>query len=1151
MRMRMTPIVLLALIAAAPVCLLAVPGVAHAQEVGTAAAAATVVSHVLTVAIDGSGRLTERQTWTVRVDDPAAAEAGIPGPPGLSGASDGDAIVLDDLLIVPADAEPGTIYTLVSERKQRKGPYSGVFRAAPDLAIEQMRVEVTAPSWIPLTIWADDGSKPDFKRSRNRNVHYTWDAPAAGGSQLLWTTWKDWVEAGAAVEADVDSRVASKNQLGPVLAADVGSVRIPEAVERVRRSVTLIEGPQSWTDARHSVEVVQQGKGTATERALVLISLLRAAGVDAGPALFRPASAGGFATTVPAPSLLDRPAVAARTSKGLVWIDPAADHVAVPRTPASMVGGIAWVPGDLPVPVQRGATADGTVIVLTEAKLDGKGGASLTANISATGTAEEWLRRYLDPVEGQGRIEALQKLATTGRPTIERAGLTDSGIDGTRKPVKLTLQAHEGQASQAFGPGVQATVPPLLAPALASWLPPNIRIREEVSITGPTGMQPLLVQPPEPSFYEGAAVGYSMRREGNRITFIAEVERPYRTTTPAIEAAAAEYLSRIASDGPMVRFMPQIDATLIKVMRKSSAVSASQRPGLEALLWLESGLPNKAAKPLKKGIKVHGFDAVLDGALAVTDARDLRLIDLMADLAMTDAERWRLTQAAQRRGAADTWVRAASLTTSSDLSVAVQATLLQAQTQPESPSPDSPSGAWKPIDNLLTTVEVAADAAPDKTAFIGESVKRRAERAIGREEWDEANELLAQANDLLPGDPMALALGALVSAHTGGARENIEHELELASALVHDDPQLFDIIARAYARAGSQAEALVAARHAARVRVTDAASWSRVVDAALPAGDLPAALYAARRASDLNPDDAELAAQLGLLAVLAGDDETAEIAARRGGAPPEADNLLDRMTLVPEGGLLALLMHHDAEVTADARNLGLRAQLRMDMGDLDGAARDGTLLTHRLDEPKGYAIAFAATAGRAWSTSARDHLNTAARRHNSARAVRMEHNLITGAGDPLLDANALKRDDPRAAIVADSIYKPGTAAEQLEWPDLADGYWKAPAGFRTNRGLGAAKGAVAYSDSNLGMSVVRIFGKTDKLPAPLGLLYSRGEVPLSREPDGTTLWQLTGGSVPVYLAQFDEETDDGPQSLLGIAHTATGAKRALAVVRSP
>ena len=85
---------------------------AHAQQAAEVAPPATVISHTLDVTVDSGGRLRETQTWMVRIDDPAACEAGLQGPPGLSGAMDGDAIVLDDLLIVPSDIEKGTILTL-------------------------------------------------------------------------------------------------------------------------------------------------------------------------------------------------------------------------------------------------------------------------------------------------------------------------------------------------------------------------------------------------------------------------------------------------------------------------------------------------------------------------------------------------------------------------------------------------------------------------------------------------------------------------------------------------------------------------------------------------------------------------------------------------------------------------------------------------------------------------------------------------------------------------------------------------------------------------------------------------------------------------------------------------------------------------------
>src|SRR5690606_11773138 len=148
---------------------------------------------------------------------------------------------------------------------------------------------------------------------------------------------------------------------------------------------------------------------------------------------------------------------------------------------------------------------------------------------------------------------------------------------------------------------------------------------------------------------------------------------------------------------------------------------------------------------------------------------------------------------------------------------------------------------------------------------------------------------------------------------------------------------------------------------------------------------------------DLAPHDPQLGEALRQVATWHQDQEAAALGAARvpgGGRPQWLSGLDALLTDAPPDALLAILQHHEDEVIANARWLATRAQLRLDAGLLDGAARDGVLLATRHDDPRGAGLAFAATAGRLWSSTGFDALDSAVHLP-SVRAVRMEYALIT------------------------------------------------------------------------------------------------------------------------------------------------------------
>src|SRR5690606_22646678 len=127
-----------------------------------------------------------------------------------------------------------------------------------------------------------------------RSVRVEWKDLAPGTSaEAVWSTWRNWIDAGRAVESRVSRLMADKHALGRALAADLNGLDVRSVVERVQRDVALEPGePGHWFTARPAAEVVRSGRGSAADRGVVLLNLLRLAGHDAVPGSFRPAADG-------------------------------------------------------------------------------------------------------------------------------------------------------------------------------------------------------------------------------------------------------------------------------------------------------------------------------------------------------------------------------------------------------------------------------------------------------------------------------------------------------------------------------------------------------------------------------------------------------------------------------------------------------------------------------------------------------------------------------------------------------------------------------------------------------------------------------------------------------------------------------------------
>ena len=162
-----------------------------------------------------------------------------------------------------------------------------------------------------------------------------------------------------------------------------------------------------------------------------------------------------------------------------------------------MAGGAVWLPGDLPVQLQTTDTTDGLVIINATLNMHLDGSANWTADIQASGTAEEWIRTLLAPLDNEGRTEALRRLATTGRPDLQRFAATTAGVEKTRKNLKLTISGFDEHLLDPFGAGSAGHLPPIVGPGIAAWLPPNVRVIESMAVVTPGATSTLALTRPQ------------------------------------------------------------------------------------------------------------------------------------------------------------------------------------------------------------------------------------------------------------------------------------------------------------------------------------------------------------------------------------------------------------------------------------------------------------------------------------------------------------------------------------------------------------------------------------------------------------------------------------------------------------------------------
>jgi hypothetical protein len=1137
---------------------LAAPGTvaSHAAEPGSTAtasppsatagapAALQVQAHQTVLRIRGR-TLRGSTTWTVVVLDPAAADL-TAAPSALDGVSSKGATITGGRLDLPDGLAPGTVLSFQGPVTAERSPFapSGIFSTVPGVPTDRAELIVRVEN-APLSIWTDPRGVASYKPGRSHEARVVWsDLGPDDAAEAIWSTGGPWLAAGEELERSVAPMLTDK--VGRVLEQGIRDLSPARIAERVLQEIRLVDGPDVGWQGRPARYAIESGSGTRAERGAVLLSVLRKAGFDARPALVRPADIpGSMPTSVTAPSLLPRPAVAVVMPDRIDWIDPGAADVNLPGLPANFTGGVAWAARDLPRVLEATGAAEGTVPISAELRLTAQGEATFTATMTATGTADGWLRETLGPMTEEQRAQVLRPMVAQGRPALDRLTVSMTGFEDRSKPVQITLHGKvSARLAKVSTDLVSGEVPPLIAPALAAWLPPRMAVHEELAVTPPPGLRLLtLAAGPHPT-HPAAVVSRSDKQQGDRVVLITDVERPTRHLPPSQAAQATAALDAAALAGPELFFVRgQGNPRAAKTANRDVA----ERVTLEALLWWRHAKYRNARKLLGRYLAPVGVGA-LDEAL-VRMAAPYELRRELVELAESDPDRLATVPILIGMDRADeAWIRAAEVSTTRVHTLRVEARLWMVRLQGASP-PDAttdPEGAarWRDPDELLAEADASAKMAggkPDPRVLAA-----RARRHLDAGRIDAARALLETAVSLTD-DPNTAVMLAEAAARAGDPLDDVRDRLDDAVSRASADPVVLGTVSDALARLGAREAALERALAAARLSGRDAARWGTVVDRALDAGELQTALFAAARASDLSLSDAAAASTLTRVATLAGDSAAANLGWSRGGTPLEVSwppQMSELLPLVGQDQLLALLRHHDVLVVADPGLLSLRAQLELAQGSRSRAFRDGTLLNQRHGIARGTLVAFAAALGESWSSLGTAPLDALVRADPdpAARAARLELRALFG-GSITDDVRAM-RDDRRAKLWREATAAPDDlAAKDPEWRAGLPTRGTPPPEYRTNPVLGATKGVAAWSQSDSRRTIVRHRGN-QLLPPPLSLLYTVQNPPLRSLPDGGRVYALDGGSIPLFAAV----RTDGDETALGLGTSPEEAARALASV---
>ncbi len=383
--------------------------------------------------------------------------------------------------------EPGAIIdwqVTISDKDRGEGPqtpsFDGIWYFASEIPTQESTTTVQLPKGVPLR-WQGVGTdvKPAIQTGP-QSVSYTFsqkDIPAIGyepympdmdalSSQVILSTlasWDDVVSWYADLASDrykPDAAILSQvHELtdGIQTPSDVVSA-IYDFVARKVRYVALEFGMGRYQPHAAS-EVFANRYGDCKDQATLLISMLRAAGLEAYPVLLnvRDGMDVDF-STLPTVQAFDHVIVAVPRGKGWQFLDPTWDIGTASYLPqvdqarhGLLVLGKVDRPG-LVVTTDSVVPAQTSVASVTKATVSKAGGLTATATIATGGDDDLWYRDLLRARRPDERENLFGQVLSAVIPRAQITSLSFSGLDDPHTPITVTQAfKKDGFAQKAGG----------------------------------------------------------------------------------------------------------------------------------------------------------------------------------------------------------------------------------------------------------------------------------------------------------------------------------------------------------------------------------------------------------------------------------------------------------------------------------------------------------------------------------------------------------------------------------------------------------------------------------------------------------------------------------------------------------------------------
>ena len=249
------------------------------------------------------------------------------------------------------------------------------------------------------------------------------------------------------------------------------------AWERDRVRYVGIEFGESGIVPRGPTETLKNGYGDCKDQAVLLVALLRAAGLPARVALVDAGYGEDIDASLPALNVFDH-AIVVVPGKDAIWIDPTSTRARAGEIPAQDQARYSLVVDDDTTGLVRTpGPSDGlnTYREIRQVFLPAEGGARIVETSSATGSLERGMRDAFD-ISTKDKDKWLKDYVSKTYDSKEPGGLEMQKVEDLSAHFRMVVEAKNAQVSSAnlLSASVNATPSPIF-----SWVPRSLSEGDE------------------------------------------------------------------------------------------------------------------------------------------------------------------------------------------------------------------------------------------------------------------------------------------------------------------------------------------------------------------------------------------------------------------------------------------------------------------------------------------------------------------------------------------------------------------------------------------------------------------------------------------------------------------------------------------------